>query len=412
MYKADDWSAKIIPSANITDLDPEAIRVARINYKSKFLDLATEVDTWDDVTFLNKAKVIIKGNITRATVILLGKTESEHFINPSEAKVRWILKDQDGIEKDYQIFTPPFILVVDQVYHKIRNLKYRYIKEDSLFPEEVLQFEPYIIREALNNCIAHQDYTLSGRINVVEADDKLIFSNKGNFIPGTVEKVIQNNSPEELYRNPFLVTAMFNLKMVDTIGSGIRRMFTFQRKRFFPMPEYEISNNKVEVTIIGKVLDFHFAKTLAKNPDLTLHDIILLDKVQKQRIDKLSVQDIRYLKAKNLIEGRKPNYIIAEKVAQKTNQVAAYIKNRGFDMKWYCNLVLDFLKSNRIASKQDIRDLLWDKLPDILDIKQKENKVTHVLTTLRKKDEIYNEGSDTKPEWKLLKERKSIKKMD
>jgi len=33
---------------------------------------------------LNKAKVIIKGKITRTAIILLGKPESEHFISPAE----------------------------------------------------------------------------------------------------------------------------------------------------------------------------------------------------------------------------------------------------------------------------------------------------------------------------------------
>jgi ATP-dependent DNA helicase RecG len=34
------------------------------------------------------------------------------------------------------------------------------MNNDSLFPEEVDMYAPYIIRESLNNCIAHQDYEL------------------------------------------------------------------------------------------------------------------------------------------------------------------------------------------------------------------------------------------------------------
>ena len=40
-----------------------------------------------------------------------------------------------------------------------------------------------IIREAMKNGIAHQDYTKGGRINVVEMDDQLVFTNLGSFIP-------------------------------------------------------------------------------------------------------------------------------------------------------------------------------------------------------------------------------------
>ncbi len=197
----EDWSAQIIQGATINDLDEDAITLARKNYKNKFPEKKEEIEEWDDITFLNKAKLTVKGKITRTCIILLGKEESEHFINPSEAKIRWILKDEYGVEKDYLIVGTPILLAVDKVYNKIRNLKYRYLREESLFPEEMSQYEPYSIREAMNNCIAHQDYTRHGRINVVEMPDQLIFTNLGEFIPGTVENVIKDNAPEEEYRN-------------------------------------------------------------------------------------------------------------------------------------------------------------------------------------------------------------------
>jgi ATP-dependent DNA helicase RecG len=58
-------------------------------------------------------------------------------------------------------------------------------------------------------------------------------------------------------------------------------MFNLQRKKLFPLPEYNISKDKVSVTIIGKVLDINYARKLARIPNLSLIDIMLLDKVQK-----------------------------------------------------------------------------------------------------------------------------------
>ena len=272
----EDWSAATVNDASIEDLDPEAIRVARDNFKNKFSGKSQEADTWDDITFLNKAKITIKGKITRTAILLLGREESEHFISPAEAKIRWILKDIRGKDKDYHIQSGPFLLAVDKIYAKIRNLKYRYLQDGTLFPDEVDQYEPYVIREAINNCIAHQDYTKGGRINVVEMDDQLLFTNLGTFIPGSVERVVIENAPEEHYRNKFLATAMFNLKMVDTAGGGIRKMFDYQRIRFFPMPEYDFSDTRVKVMVTGKVLDMDYANVLIKNPDLSLEEIIRL----------------------------------------------------------------------------------------------------------------------------------------
>ena len=394
-----DWSMGICFGASINDLDDEAIAKARDNYKIKNPRIKAEVDTWDDITFLNKAKLTINGSITNACIILLGKPESEHYLAPAIARITWVLKTIDNNEKDYEHFTCPFILSIDKVFGKIRNLKYRYIKNGTLFPEEVDRYAPYNIKEALSNCIAHQDYTLSGRINVIEIEDEqLIFSNLGEFLPGSIENVLEDDQPPIFYRNNFLVQAMVNLNMIDTIGSGIKRMFNSQRERFFPMPDYDLTGGKVKAVITGKVLDFEYAKVLARNPDLSLEEIILLDKVQK-KID-LSDNEIQKLKVRKLIEGRKPNFIISENLAVQTKQVGAYIKTRGFDKEYYKKLIIEFIKKNKHgSSKKDIRVLLWSKLPDVLTDDQKENKISNVLKELRQEGKIKNTGNATKPNW-------------
>lgn len=397
----EDWSAQIVVDATVSDLDAQAIALAKENFKSKFPDKADDVDSWDTKTFLNKAKLTIKGKITRTAIILLGKEESEHFINPAEAKIRWVLKDDYGNEKDYEIFGLPLILAVDKVYSKIRNLKYRYISnETTLFPEEVNQYEAYTIREAINNCIAHQDYTKNGRINVVELDDQLVFTNLGNFIPSSVEKVVIEDAPEEHYRNRFLANAMFNLKMVDTAGGGIRRMFNYQRMKFFPLPEYDLSNERVKVTIVGKVLDIKYASVLARNKDLSLEDIMLLDKIQKNQF--ITKEEATYLKGNKLIEGRRPNYYIAKKVAQRTGQKALYSKHKALDKKYYLDLVIKSIKDHGILTRADIDLLLWKKLPDYMTEAQKKTKIGNLLTELRKKGIIVNKGIYSKPEWHLV----------
>ncbi len=397
---ADDWSASIIPHASLDDLDSKSISIARTNFKSKFPEKAVEVDTWDDITFLNKAKVTIKGKITRTAILLLGKGESEHFINPAEAKIRWLLKDAKGNDKDYAIESCPLLLAVNSIYNRIRNLKYRYIKEGTLFPDEIDQYEPYTIREALNNCIAHQDYSRGGRINLVEMDDQLIFTNLGSFIPGSVEKVVKDNAPEEHYRNKFLATAMFNLKMVDTAGGGIRKMFNFQRERFFPLPDFDLTNGRVKVIITGKVLDMDYATLLARSPSLSLGEIIMLDKVQKKL--KLTEGEENHLREKKLIEGRKPNFYISLRVAEKTGQKAVYSKNNAFDKAYYLDLIEKAIKEHGFVERNDVDQLLWKKLPDWMDDKQKKVKINNLLSELRRNGIIRNAGSDAKPKWLLI----------
>jgi ATP-dependent DNA helicase RecG len=385
--RSQDWSAGIVEEASIADLSKEAIQKARTSFKTKNPHLVKEIDTWNDITFLNKAKVCIKGKITRTAILLLGKSESEHSINPATAKISWILRDRDNIDKDYQHFTCPLLLTVGEVYQKVRNLKYRYIADGTLFPEEVDQYDPYIIREALNNCIAHQDYTLNGKINFVEHEDgKLVFINSGSFIPSSVEDVVIADAPEQTYRNPFLIEAMINLNMIDAIGSGIKRMFNIQRKKFFPMPEYEFVGKKVKLTITGKVLDINYARKIASLPDLSLPDIIALDKVSKGK--KINDTEVKDLKAKGLIEGRKPNFHISATVARATGEKADYLKQRGIDDEYCQKMILDFIQKFGEGKREDFEKVLLDKLPDVLSIGQKKHKIKNVLQKIKREGKI------------------------
>ena len=111
-----DWSAQIVKDATLDDLDPRAIARARELYIDKHQHLASDVASWDDKTFLNKAKITRNGRITNTAIILLGKEESEVLISPAVSKIRWILKGTDGVERDYRILSCPMVLAIDEVY--------------------------------------------------------------------------------------------------------------------------------------------------------------------------------------------------------------------------------------------------------------------------------------------------------
>lgn len=374
-----DWSAQVVDEATMDSLDGEAINKARFEYKKKNPDISGEINQWDDITFLNKSKLTINGKITNAALILLGKAESVSYLYPSVAQMTWILKDADGIEIDYRHFHPPFILSVDKLLSQIRNITFRYMPNNSLFPEEVLKYDNFVIREALHNCIAHQDYSLRERINVVEKPDELVFTNGGSFLPQSVENVIEQDAPQRYYRNTFLCTAMVNVNMIDTIGSGIKRMFVNQRKRFFPMPDYRITDKEVSVTIYGKVINEKYVNLLKNEENLSLLHIIALDKVQKKL--PISEEMTKQLKSRKLIEGRKGKYFISEKVAFKTDEMATFVQNKAFDRRYYMDLTYELIKkqNTRGTTKSEIDTLLLPKLSSVLDYPQKQNYIRNLL---------------------------------
>jgi ATP-dependent DNA helicase RecG len=396
----EDWSAQVVKGATLADLDPAALVFARTQYRQKHPQQAAEIDAWDDATFLNKTKVCVGGKVTRAALLLLGTPESAHLLSPAQARITWVLRDENKQEKDYEHIDLPLILAGDKVLQKVRNLTVRQLPSGTLFPLEVTQYDPWVMREILHNCIAHQDYTMGGRINVVETPGTLLFTNLGSFIPGTVEEMIRSDAPPEVYRNPFLAQAMVNLNMIDTIGSGIKRMFTRQRERSFPMPDYELDDpKKVAVLLTGQVLDENYTQLLLSQTELDLMDVIALDKVQKKR--PVDEESFKRLKALKLIEGRRPNLFVAAKVAAATGDKATYIKNRAFNKQHYKDMVVAYLEKFGEATRAELDALLIEKLSDVLETKQKSLFIMNLLQEMRREGLIAPEGSRRWTRWRL-----------
>lgn len=183
--------------------------------------------------------------------------------------------------------------------------------------------------------------------------------------------------------------------MIDTIGSGIRRVFNKQRERFFPLPDYDLHDpQRVRVRLYGKILNENYTRALLNNTDLLLHEVVALDCLQKGQA--LTDEQFRLLRHRKLVEGRRPNLYVAAAVAQATEGKAAYIRHRGFDNAYYKSLVVQYLQEWKEASPNDIKRLLLEKLPDILDYDQKKNKIKNLLQEMVQEGTIQNQGKKGK----------------
>lgn len=395
----EDWSAQVVPQASLSDLDERAVQAAREAFARKYENIipTDDVMKWPLATFLDRARLTQNGQITRTILLLLGKAESAWYLTPHMAQLTWRL---EGQERAYQHFPPPFLLNSTSLYQKIRNIQIRILPKDSLLAVEVAKYDRKIVLEALHNCIAHQDYTLNGRIVVTEWLDKLTFENDGSFFEGSPADYLTGNKTPRRYRNPFLVNAMAELGMIDTMGYGIYQMHLGQARRYFPMPDYDLSEpNVTRMTIYGGVIDQAYSEILIQQTSLPLGDILALDRVQKKL--PIDVELIKHLRRAGLIEGRKPNLYVSAAVAKTTADKATYIRMRAQDDDYYAKLITDFLTKFGHASRTDIEDLILVKLSDALDAEQKKNKVGNLLTNLRRAGKIRNTGPRKTPRWVL-----------
>lgn len=394
-----DWSAQVVDGATAADLDPEALKLARRQFTDKHANVAVEdVSGWSDEAFLERLRLGRHGKLTRAALLLLGKADAAaDLLSPYSPQIVWKLV---GEETANDIFYPPFLLATTALYSRIRNVQVRVLPENQMLTTEVPKYNQKSVLEALNNCIAHQDYTRGERIVVTERVDRLTFWNGGSFFEGAPEEYVSGSKTPRRYRNTLLSTAMRELNMIDTMGYGIHSIYVGQAKRYFPLPDYVTTEDSVEMTMYGRVVDVAYSTLLIrKGGDIRLDDVFLLDRVQKGY--PIAPDAVRHLKSEGLIEGRVPHIHVSAKIALMTGKEADYIKNKQKPSKHYHSLILDYLENFRSATREKINELLMDEIRGGYSREQKLVKISNILSYLRINDKIRNVGSKHDPIWVL-----------
>ncbi|MEQ1685369.1 MAG: ATP-binding protein [Burkholderiaceae bacterium] len=397
-----DWSRQAV-DADVTSLDEAAVRQGRALYAKKHPARAAELVGWSDERFLRELDLTRNGKLTRAAVVLFGSASGVSRLDDVSPRLTWKLMDGAGAELDYQHFKPPFVLAIDELVSKLRQRIHtvRILPPGQLAPLELPAYDDWVIREALLNCVAHQDYASGGRVVVSEWPDSIWFSNEGSFIPGSVESVLVANEPVHRYRNPCLAEAMVELGLIDTIGSGIKRMYRTQRERYFPLPDFELKSNpaSVRVCIHGRELDTAFSRALLSGMDLSLEEVIALDRVQKRKA--LAPALLKPLRRRGLVEGRGALVRISGAVAKAAGREVSYTVDRGLDSQHYKALVVQLLKLGP-QGRPKINQLLLDKLPGAI---APEKRAAYIKTLLREMSRdglIETDGGRTKAaKWRL-----------
>lgn len=92
--------------------------------------------------------------------------------------------------------------------------------EHYSYPQEAL-------REALLNALVHRDYAFSGSIIININESQIEFISLGGLLPGLSAEDIQNGISQP--RNPKLAEVFHRLRLIESYGTGIRRIFTLYR---------------------------------------------------------------------------------------------------------------------------------------------------------------------------------------
>lgn len=82
-----------------------------------------------------------------------------------------------------------------------------------------------MIREAINNAIAHRDYRRSGEIVIKQYPQKMIIMNAGGFPLGvTIDNLLRVQSTP---RNRLLADVLAKTGIVERSGQGVDKIFKY-----------------------------------------------------------------------------------------------------------------------------------------------------------------------------------------
>ena len=127
--------------------------------------------------------------------------------------------------------------------------------------------------------------------------------------------------------------------------------------------------------------------------------MLALDLIQKARAP--DDDALQALRAKGLVEGRRPALHVAASIASATETEAEYIRHRAFDDRYFCDLITEYLRKFHEGRRSDFERLLDGKLSDLLNERQRSKKIHNLLQRLRKQGVIEPDGKTKAAVWRL-----------
>ena len=276
-----DFSARLCTGATIDELNSEAITRLKSAYAIKQEN--PQFLTLSNAQALSDLGLMVGNGITYAALILLGTTEAlDKFLPQSAIHLEYRNARSQITFDNRKIFRGPYYLTIESVWELINGRNGKVPVQEGPYIFDIPFFNQEVIREAVNNAVAHRDYRRTSEAVIKQYPNELHILNPGGFPLGvTLENLLTVSSTP---RNRLLADVMAKTGVVERSGQGIDKIFYQSISEAKPEPDYGHSDDfQVELRLSAIVEDKAFA--------------LFIRQVQQQRRDdeKLSVQEVRVL---------------------------------------------------------------------------------------------------------------------
>jgi ATP-dependent DNA helicase RecG len=240
---ADPVEDEPVSAVGIDDLRPELLRqflharlgCSRVNLATSARDLG--LTTAD-------------GRIRLATLLTFGKDpqrQNRRFgivVSRFEGSV-----DIDARLRDKRELSGPLPVLVAHADQRIYDEMRRDAVVRGLVREEVPEYPPVALREALVNAVGHRDYSLRGAAVEVRLYDDAVEVESPGTLAGYV--TVENLREAQYSRNERIMDALQRLGLVEEAGQGIDRMIAEMEDALLDPPQFEERSSSFVVRLRG-----------------------------------------------------------------------------------------------------------------------------------------------------------------
>lgn len=389
-----DFSAKVCQDLTFSNLDGIAIQKLKEAYSKKqnnptFISL-------DDGQALYDIGLITDYGITYAALILVGQKEAIAKFLPQASVNLEYRNSLTQINFDNRhIFSESYYLNIENLWDMINQRNGNVPVQQGPYIFDIPFFNREVIREALNNAIAHRDYSRTSETVIKQFPTAMHIISSGGFPKGvTLDNLLTVISTP---RNRLLADVMAKTGVVERSGQGIDKIFYQTISEAKPEPDYSKTDDfQVELRLSSVVEDKAFSLFIYQiqqdrigKDKLGVHEVITLNKVRLgEKKENLNPVILKKLEKEGLLEkhGKTKGayYILSRLYYEFIGENGKYSKVTDWDEKQMFYLILQHLQKFERAKMNDFMDLFEGRLT--------RKQVRYTVDKLVDKDDLKREG--------------------
>lgn len=362
-----DFSSEICNTLSVNDLDTEAIKILKQKYAAKqknpnFLTLS-------DKQVLSDLQLLKDGKVTYAALILVGKKEKLTELLPQASVILEYRKSENLVPyNNRQTYSEPFYKMIDMLWHDINLRNDKIDVNDNSYIFNIPFFNEDVIREAINNAIAHRDYRRTSETVIKQYPQKLIVMNAGGFPLGvSIDNLLRVQSTP---RNRLLADVLAKTGIVERSGQGIDKIFKNTLSEGKDCPDYSHSDAfRVELHLSAVIKDKAFAmfleseqRDLSEEERLSVFDVISLNEIRQGKSQTIEKDCIEKLLSRGLIEKRGRTrgtyYILSKSYYEFSGQEGEYSQKDDWGINQAMSVIIPHLTKFGKAKMKDFAKLL------------------------------------------------------